>query len=96
MSNKVLIIGGCGFIGHNLAIYLKNKKFNVTVTDSLSVNNYFSHKKTNEPNKKFNLSVLKARQSLLKKNKINLIINDARNYKSTTKIINSLKKLFHI
>ena len=91
MSNKVLIIGGCGFIGHNLAIYLKNKKFNVTVTDSLSVNNYFSHKKTDDPNKKFNLSVLKARQSLLKKNKINLIINDARNYKPTTKIINSLK-----
>ena len=91
MSNKVLIVGGCGFIGHNLAVYLKKNKFNVTVSDSLNVNNYFSHKKTNNPNKKFILNVLKERQILLKKKKINIIINDARNYKSTSKIINTLK-----
>ena len=67
MSNKVLIVGGCGFIGHNLAVYLKKNKFNVTVSDSLNVNNYFSHKKTNNPNKRFILNVLKERQILLKK-----------------------------
>ena len=91
MSNKVLIIGGCGFIGHNLAVYLKKNKFNVSVSDSLNVNNYFSHKKTNNPNKRFILNILKEKQILLKEKKINIIINDARNYKSTSKIINTLK-----
>jgi nucleoside-diphosphate-sugar epimerase len=47
MTKKVLIVGGCGFIGHNLGIFLKKKKFDVTIFDSLSVNNYFSFKKDN-------------------------------------------------
>ena len=45
MSKKVLIIGGCGFIGHNLAVFLKKKKFDVTIFDSLSVNNYLGFKR---------------------------------------------------
>ena len=39
MNSKVLLVGGCGFIGHNLAIYLKNYKINPIVVDSLSINN---------------------------------------------------------
>lgn len=32
---KVLITGGCGFIGSNLAIFLKKKKFQVWSIDNL-------------------------------------------------------------
>ena len=39
---KILLTGGNGFIGHNLAIYLKNKGHEVTILDSLSVNNLLS------------------------------------------------------
>ena len=33
---KILITGGCGFVGTNLALYLKKKKFNVFSLDNLS------------------------------------------------------------
>ena len=40
MKNKrILIVGGAGFIGHNLALKLKKLKFNVSIVDSLEVNN---------------------------------------------------------
>ena len=32
---KILITGGCGFVGSNLAIYLKKKKFKVHSLDNL-------------------------------------------------------------
>ena len=36
---KVLIVGGCGFIGHNLAIKLSSYGHDITVVDSFAVNN---------------------------------------------------------
>ena len=33
---KILITGGCGFVGTNLALYLKKKKFNVFSLDNLT------------------------------------------------------------
>ena len=32
---KILITGGCGFIGSNLSIFLKNKKFDIYSLDNL-------------------------------------------------------------
>ena len=39
MKKKILIIWGCGFIGHNLAIYLNDKGYDVVILDSLWLNN---------------------------------------------------------
>ena len=76
-----MIIGGAGFIGHNLALKLKKENYDVFVVDSLSVNNYYSLKKNKKhPYKNFYLGVLNERRQLLKKNKIKLVIKDARNY----------------
>ena len=35
MIKKILITGGCGFVGSNLCIYLKKKGFKVTSLDNL-------------------------------------------------------------
>ena len=33
---KILITGGCGFVGANLAIYLKKKNFKVSSLDNIA------------------------------------------------------------
>ena len=33
---KILITGGCGFVGTNLSIYLKEKGFSISSLDNLS------------------------------------------------------------
>lgn len=91
MQHKVLIVGGSGFIGHNLAVFLKKKKFKVTVLDSLGVNNFLSLKKEKVKYKKFYLKTLNQRQEMLRKNNIDFIIDDARNYHNITRIIENLK-----
>ena len=99
MKEKVLIIGGAGFIGHNLAIKLKNENYDVLVVDSLSVNNYYSLKKNKKhPLKNFYLSVLDERRKLLKKNKIKLSIKDARNYHVMSSLVMKYKPdyIFHL
>ena len=42
LGKKILLVGGCGFIGHNLALKLKKKGHQVFIADSLSVNNILS------------------------------------------------------
>tara|TARA_Y100000590_G_scaffold80257_1_gene89099 strand:- start:265 stop:444 length:180 start_codon:yes stop_codon:yes gene_type:complete len=51
-GRKILIVGGAGFIGHNLAIRLKSMGASVTVLDGLTVNNLYSVK-NNENNLPF-------------------------------------------
>jgi len=56
---NILITGGCGFVGTNLSLYLKSKKFNVYTLDNLS-----------RKGSKFNYTVLKKRK--IKNFKINI------------------------
>ena len=90
MSKKILLVGGCGFIGHNLALHLKKKGFSVFITDSLSVNNVLSFTDSDIKNKKLYTSILNNRIELLNKNKINLIIQDARDYHAISKVYGNI------
>ena len=87
MKKKITILGGAGFIGHNLAIYLKKKNFECQVIDSLQVNNFKSKKHRNTTNENLYKKVLKERFNLFKKNKIRLIQKDLRNLKSFSKLV---------
>ncbi len=92
---KILLIGGCGFIGHNLAIHLKKLNFDVTIVDGLSVNNLYNFK-DNIGNNEFYRTVLNNRLDLLNENKINYQITDARDYHALSKLISSYKPDFII
>ena len=91
ISKKILLIGGCGFIGHNLAIKLKLKGHIPVIVDSLSINNIHSVDNNEVKNQKLYKSILDSRISLLKENNINLNIQDARNHDEVFKLYNKIK-----
>lgn len=98
INKKVLIIGGAGFIGHNLALYLKKKNFNILVADNLKVNS-FEHVRKNVKNlfkKKLYLSFLNERLYLLKKSHIKLKKVDARKKKSIINLVQTFNPDFVI
>lgn len=92
-KRKILIIGGAGFIGHNLALKLKSLKAKVMIVDGLTINNLGSLKKnTNKlPHPKLSMKILKERIRLIKKHKIPLKKLDARNYHKLSRVFNRFK-----
>ena len=75
---KILITGGCGFVGSNIAVYLKKKILNVQVDslDNLSRKgsnlNYIRLKENNIKNFKYNIDDY---SKIKKLPKYNLIID---------------------
>lgn len=93
-SKKILITGGAGFVGHNLSIKLKNLGHDVKVIDGLNVNNLISlisYSGDNLPFPVLSKKIIEERLELLKKNDINLYIQDLRDYHSTSNIINKIQ-----
>ena len=90
MTKKILLVGGCGFIGHNLAINLKKKGHKVFISDSLSVNNLLSFTDNQIKNKNLYRSILNNRLELLNKNEINLIVQDARDYHAISRLYDNI------
>ena len=88
-NKKILLVGGSGFIGHNLALKLKKEGAVPTIVDSLAVNNILSTDNNEFHNKNLYNSILQSRLDLLKMNNIKLIIQDARDYDAISRSIKS-------
>jgi nucleoside-diphosphate-sugar epimerase len=93
MGKKIIIIGGAGFIGHNLAIKLKENNFDVSIIDGLEVNNLTSviGNYDNLPYPLLSKKIIDSRLDLLSEKKIPLFVQDARNYHSLSHIITKIK-----
>jgi nucleoside-diphosphate-sugar epimerase len=93
MNKKIIIIGGAGFIGHNLAIKLKENNFDVSIIDGLEVNNLTSviGNYDNLPYPLLSKKIIDSRLDLLSENKIPLYVQDARNYHSLSHLISKIK-----
>ena len=89
---KILILGGCGFIGHNLAREL-SKNFQVSIADSLQINNLYSleNNKDNLPNPELSKIIIQDRLKIIKDNKLNFVIQDLRDYHATCRLFNEIK-----
>ena len=92
-NRRVLIVGGAGFIGHNLAIDLKKRGAHVTVIDGLQVNNLgaITSADPNMHNRDLYLRIIRQRMELLEQHNIPLIVQDAREYHAMSYHIAQLK-----
>ena len=91
-ERRITIIGGAGFIGHNLALSLARSGAKVDVVDSLQVNNLLWFASRPEvANRELFLAMLNQRLDLLRANGIPLHPQDARDYHALSRILGELK-----
>ncbi len=89
-NRRIALIGGAGFIGHNLALTLKKLGTEVSVIDSLQVNNLLYFASNPMPNRDLYLRMLHERLDLLHSANIPLHTIDARDY---AKLSQTLEKI---
>jgi nucleoside-diphosphate-sugar epimerase len=92
-GRKVAIIGGAGFIGHNLAVSLHRMGAQVEVVDSLQVNNLlaFTSGGAEMVNRSLYVRMINQRLDMLRLAGIPLHIQDARDYHALSRILSQIK-----
>lgn len=93
LNKKIALVGGAGFIGHNLALYLKARGADVSVIDGLSVNNLmYLHSSNSEVkgDRELYLKMVNNRLKLFRENSIPLIVEDARKYNELSLCLNKI------
>lgn len=100
-DERIMLVGGAGFIGHHLALALREKEADVIVVDNLQINNIvqilgsrdYSHHQRN-----IYLKFIYDRFELMRANGVNFINIDARNLNSLNDAYSSFKpsKIVHL
>jgi nucleoside-diphosphate-sugar epimerase len=92
-GRRIVLIGGAGFIGHNLAIALKREGAEVSVVDGLTVNNLLHFTSSNEVLKNAGLyrRIINQRLDLLREHEIPLYVQDARDYINLSHVLNKIE-----
>jgi len=88
---KIALIGGAGFIGHNLALSLKKRGHIPIIVDSLAINNMLSFTNSEIKNRKLYWSILNQRIDLLHEHEIDINVEDARNYNALSMLLGQQK-----
>jgi nucleoside-diphosphate-sugar epimerase len=93
-GKRIALIGGAGFIGHNLALSLARDGAEVCVVDGLEVNNLLAFSSSAgdlSPNRELYLAMINQRLDLLKAAKIPMFIQDARDYHALSRVLSQAK-----
>lgn len=90
-GQRVAIVGGAGFIGHNMALDFAQRGAHVDVVDSLQVNNllYFATARGESAGR--DMQMLNERIDMLRDADIALHPQDARDYHATSRLLNEIK-----
>lgn len=87
-GRRIALIGGAGFIGHNLALTLKQRGAQVDVIDSLQVNNLYAFTSQSAGlQRDVAISILNERLDLLRSHDVGLHPQDARDYHALSRIL---------
>jgi nucleoside-diphosphate-sugar epimerase len=90
-NKRVVLIGGAGFIGHNLALTLRRLEADVHVVDSLQVNNLGAFSNVvGDPNKSLYLHLINERMRLLNEKGVPLHVIDARDYHALSRTLTEI------
>ena len=91
-DRRIALIGGAGFIGHNLALHLKSLGADVSIIDGLEVNNLLSFASTENGfhNRDLPLKIIWQRLDMARNVGIPLYIQDARDYHNLNKIMRQI------
>lgn len=91
-GKRVALVGGAGFIGHNLALALKAAGAEPHVIDGLQVNNlgYYSSGYREDDNAERYITFINERLSLLRAARIGLHVIDVRDYHLTTRTLSEI------
>lgn len=89
----IALIGGGGFIGHNLALSLARQGAQVHIIDSLQINNLLYFATANLPlqRRELYLRIINERLDLLRNANISLHMQDARDYHLLSRLLDTLK-----
>lgn len=90
---KIALVGGGGFIGHNLALALNKLGAQVDIIDSLQVNNLYAFGGDSKDilNRDLYLKIINQRLDLLREANIFLHLQDARDYHALSRILSDIK-----
>lgn len=91
-GRRIVLIGGAGFIGHNLALRLKALGAEVSIIDGLMVNNLltFASASSTMVNRDMYLAMLNSRLDLLRQAGVPLFVQDCRDYNALSKLIDRI------
>src|SRR3954468_18015435 len=91
-GKRVALIGGAGFIGHHLALALKERGAEVQVIDGLSVNNvlHYSALPPGSENRQLYLRILDERLDKLNAAGVPVHVQDAREYHELSHVLRDM------
>ena len=91
-DRRIVLLGGAGFIGHNLALCFKELGAEVSIIDGLQINNLlaFTSSENSVQHRQLYLGILNERLELLRKAEVPVYIQDVRDYHALSKLLGKI------
>jgi nucleoside-diphosphate-sugar epimerase len=92
-GKRIALVGGAGFIGHSLALELKERGADVAVIDGLSVNNllHYTGLPPSTPNRDLYIKIVQQRLDKLRAAEVPVHVADARDYHALSHTLGAIE-----